>query len=815
MSETMVGIEEQARALVAQMNLEEKASLCSGENFWQLKSLQRLGLPAIRVTDGPHGLRKQAGNDDHLGLADSVPATCFPSLAALGSSWDRDLVRRVGESLGEECVAEDVAVLLGPGINMKRHPLCGRNFEYFSEDPLLTGELAAGFVGGLQSRGVGASLKHFAAYNQETQRMIVDVVVDERSLREVYLRAFELVVQRAAPWTIMSSYNRVNGSYTSEHPWLLDEVLRREWGYRGLVVSDWMGTSDRVVGVEAGLDLEMPGNGGVNDERIVAAVQDGRLDSARLDQVVARVVELILRAGQRAPAAGAIDFDGHHALAREAAVRSAVLLKNDRDILPLAPGQRIAVIGEFARQPRFQGAGSAQVNAERSDNALDGLRAWVAEHQQADNTLQFAPGYDGERSGEDAQRIDEAVALARRSDVAVVFAGLPVAFDTEISDRAGLSLPRQHQRLIEAVAATGTPTAVVLHNGSAVSMDWLDSVDAVLEAYLAGQAAGSAVADLLVGRCNPSGRLAETFPLARSDALSDRYFPGVSRRQVQYREGLYIGYRYFNTVEKPVLFPFGHGLSYTQFAYSGTSLVGEDPAAQPLRVRVTVSNVGEREGEEVVQVYVRAVQTQAHRPRQQLAGFDKLALRAGDSADLEIALDERAFSWYDRRSGQWRLNGGEYLVEIGSSSRAIHAQLPLAVPRDGQPDTLENRFFQSLSAEQTEIPDEVFSDMLGRPIPAPEPSQPFTPNSTLAEFEETWLGRKVAAAFTSRMLENVPVDKDDAALLHIVKEAMRNTPLRSMVLASNGQFSPRALEVLLQLLNHRPLRALASLLRRG
>ncbi len=807
-------LQERARDLVAQMTLEEKAGLCSGANFWELKSLDRLDLPSIMVTDGPHGLRKQRSDSDHLGLSNSVPATCFPSLTALCSSWDTDLLGRVGEALGNECIAEGVAVLLGPGINMKRHPLCGRNFEYFSEDPLLAGTLAAAIINGVQSRGVGTCLKHFAAYNQETNRMIVDVVVDERTLREIYLRGFELAIEQSSPWSVMSSYNRINGSYASDNDWLLGQVLRDEWDYQGMVMSDWMGTNDRLRGITAGLDLEMPGSGGQNDARIVAAVGDGSLPERDVDRVAGRVVELILKARQRPAAKAPADLDAHHQLAREAATRCAVLLKNAENTLPLQPGQHIAVIGAFAREPRFQGSGSSLVNPTRVDNAWDALQGWAAE--QAGTTLSYAAGYDPVHSPEDPGLIEQASAVAGTADVAVVFIGLPASYDMEISDRHDMSLPVQHNRLVDAVAATGTPVVVVLHNGAPITMDWIDRVDSALEAYLAGQASGGAVADLLVGRANPSGKLGETFPLQLADTLSDGNFPGATRRQVQYREGLYIGYRYFNTVNGDVLFPFGHGLSYTQFNYSGASLSSSTPGADPLRVRMTVANTGACAGEEIVQVYVRTLTSEAHRPAQQLAGFDKVALAAGESAELEITLDARAFAWFDTRRGDWQPNGGDYLVEIGSSSRSIHAQLPVSVSGTGDSasDTSVDHFFRALSARQQAIPDDVFAQMLGRDIPAPEPSRPFTANSTLTELEQTWLGRKVAAAFLKKMLASANVDPEDTALLEIIDEAMKNTPLRAMALASGGEFSFKTLAIMIHMLNLRPLPALKALLER-
>jgi beta-glucosidase len=803
MAHNSSALAEQARALVGEMTLQEKAGLCSGENFWQLKSVERLGLPRINVSDGPHGLRKQSEDSDHLGLGNSVLATCFPSASALASSWDEALLGRVGEALGRECVAQDISVLLGPGINIKRHPLCGRNFEYFSEDPLLGGTLAAAVINGVQSQGVGSCLKHFAVYNQEANRMVVDAVVDERSLREIYLRGFEIAIERSRPWTMMTAYNRVNGDYCSDHRWLLKDVLRESWGYDGIVMSDWMATNNRVQGVGVGMDLEMPGTHGQNDRKIEAAVNAGELAMEDLDVVVERVVKLILKTRQRPEPGSPLNLDAHHQLAREAASRSAVLLKNDKHTLPLRPGQHIAVIGAFARHSRFQGSGSSKVNPTRVDQAFDCLQQWASEPSQQGTVLTYAPGYDPVGSAVDQQLIDEAVRAAQQADVAVVFAGLPQSFEAETADRPNLLLPEQHNRLVAAVAATDTPTAVVLSNGAPVVMNWIDGVDSVLEAYLTGQAAGSATTDLLVGRVNPSGKLAETFPLAREDVPADSHFPGEIR-QVQYREGLYVGYRYFNGVDREVLFPFGHGLSYTRFQYSGAAINNAIPGQERLRARVIITNSGDLAGEEIVQVYVRCNSSRIHRPAQQLAGFSKIMLGAGQSAELEIALDERAFSYFDTNAKAWRKNPGAYNIEIGSSSRAVHAALPVVVPAGGatgSADPVVNQFFQSLAASQCKVPDEVFARMLGGNIPRAETSLPFTESSTIKELELTRLGRLVAGIFRKQALKMTKVDPQDAEMRSLIDAALSNIPLRSMALSSNGEFSFKALTVLVHVLN--------------
>ena len=546
--------------ILSALTLEEKASLCLGSDFWHTAPVERLGVPALMVADGPHGLRKQPDKADHAGLSGSNPATCFPTACALASSWNTDLVRRVGEALGRETQAEEVAVLLGPGVNIKRSPLCGRNFEYFSEDPYLAGVLGTAFVQGVQSQGVGTSLKHYAANNQETDRVRVSADVDERTLREIYLPAFERVVTEAKPWTVMCSYNRVNGTHVSQDPWLLTTVLRDEWGFEGGVVSDWGAVHDRVAAVKAGLDLEMPPQLGWSDRALVDAVRAGDLDEAVLDVAVRRMLRLVDRAVTEARPDTVVDLEAHHALARAAAREGAVLLKND-GMLPLAPqtGGKIAVVGELARTPRFQGAGSSQVNPTRVDVPLDELRAAVPDGVE----VGFAPGYVLDGDAGDGALVEEAVGLARDADVVVVFLGLPSAAESEGFDRTHMDLPPQQVELVRAVRRVSDRVAVVLANGSAVlTSDWQDDADAILECWLSGQAAGGAVADLLLGVANPSGRLAETIPLRRQDSPSSLSVPGDSGH-VRYGEGVFVGSRGSDRLEQPVSFPFGPGLSYT------------------------------------------------------------------------------------------------------------------------------------------------------------------------------------------------------------------------------------------------------------
>ncbi|PRY17215.1 glycoside hydrolase family 3 C-terminal domain-containing protein [Kineococcus rhizosphaerae] len=662
--------------LLAELTLEEKAALLDGSNFWHTEPVERLGVPALMVTDGPHGLRKQAGDGDHLGLNASVPATCFPPAAGLASSWNTDLLRRLGEALGRETRAEKVSVLLGPGVNMKRSPLCGRNFEYFSEDPVLAGDLAAALVEGVQSQGVGTSLKHFAANNQETQRMTISADVDERTLREIYLTAFERVVTKAQPWTVMCSYNKINGVYASQDPWLLTQVLREEWGFRGLVVSDWGAVDVREDGVRAGLDLEMPSSSGAGTQRLLEAVATGTLATADLDRAVLRVLELVEKSRAALADPGTFDPAAHHALAREAATQSAVLLKNSDAILPLAAtGGSIAVVGEFARSPRYQGAGSSQVNPTQLDDALSALRERFTGRE-----VTFAAGYEPESEEVDATLVAEAVAHAAAAEVVVLFLGLPSSYESEGYDREHTNLPPTQLALLDAVVVANPHVVVVLANGSVVNLEpWQGSVEAVLEGWLGGQAGGSAVADLLSGAVNPSGKLAETIPVAYRDNPTIGNFPG-EHGHVRYGEGLLIGYRWYDAHSLPVAAAFGHGLSYTTFAYSGLDLVaGEDG----LDVHVTITNTGDVAGSEVVQVYVADTEASVSRPDQELKGFARVSLEPGQSREVVITLDERAFSFWHTAVGRWVVEGGEFGIRVGASSRDIRLATTITLPGDG------------------------------------------------------------------------------------------------------------------------------------
>ncbi len=653
--------------VLAALTLEEKVALLDGADFWHTEPVERLGVPGILVTDGPHGLRKQAEDADHLGLNSSVPATCFPPAAGLASTWDVALLDRIGEALARECRAQGVSVLLGPGVNMKRSPLCGRNFEYFSEDPWLAGDLAAALVTGLQRLGVGASLKHYAANNQETERMTVSADVDERTLREIYLPAFERVVKAAQPWTVMCSYNRINGVYASEDPWLLTRVLRDEWGFAGLVVSDWGAVNRRDLAVAAGLDLEMPSSGGSGTRVVLDAVRAGTLAEADVDRAVARVLRLVERSQPALAAGQTFDPDAHHELAREAAAASAVLQKND-GVLPLAAdGGTVAVIGEFARSPRYQGAGSSQVNPTRVDAALDGLRSALPGRE-----VTFAPGFAVESDAADPALVGEAVRAAAGAEVAVLFLGLPPSYESEGYDRAHMDLPAHQIDLLHAVADANPNVVVVLSNGSAVTVTpWQDRAGAVLEGWLLGQAGGSATADLLTGAVNPSGKLAETIPVRYTDNPTIGAFPG-EHGHVRYGEGLLIGYRWYDAHRLPVAYPFGHGLSYTTFDYRDLALEVRADGDEPQVVAtLTVTNTGDRAGAETVQLYVTDPQAGVFRPEQELRAFAKVTLEPGERTTVSVTLGARAFAFWHSGAARWVVEGGEFGVRVGASSRDI------------------------------------------------------------------------------------------------------------------------------------------------
>lgn len=661
------------------LTLEEKASLTSGADFWTTKAVDRAGIPSIMMTDGPHGLRKQAGGTDHLGLASSVPATCFPPAVGIGSSFDPEVIERVGAAIGMEAAIEDVAIVLGPGINIKRSPLCGRNFEYFSEDPLVSGVLGAASVRGVQSQGVGSSLKHFAANNQEFDRMRASSDVDPRPLHEIYLRGFERVVTDAQPWTVMCSYNRINGVYASEDPWLLTQVLREDWGFDGLVVSDWGAVNDRVAGVAAGLDLEMPSSGGRTDAQLVAAVRAGELAESVLDTAAQRAIDLVRKAERRPAVTGPLDVDRHHALAREAAGRSIVLLKNEGGVLPLAPEQKIAVIGAFATEPRFQGAGSSLINPTRVDNALDELRAVGGDRVTYAAGFAVEGGAVAASGRSEGELRAEAVAVASASDVAVVMLGLPAAEESEGFDREHIDLPADQLALLDAVIDANPATVVVLSNGGVVALPFAGRVPAIVETWLLGQAGGGAVADVLYGAVNPSGKLTETIPVRLEDNPSYGSFPGEFGH-VRYGEGVLVGYRWYDAKGLDVTFPFGHGLSYTTFEYGPASVTAA--ADGDLVVSVEITNAGERDGREVVQVYVAPLASAVQRAPRELKAFSSVALAAGETRTVDLIVRRQDLAYWDIRVDRWIVEPGSYRVDVAASSRDIRSTSTVDVDGD-------------------------------------------------------------------------------------------------------------------------------------
>ena len=757
--------------LLKELTLEEKCALLSGAETFKTRGMPEHGIPQIWLSDGPHGLRKQAGESDHLGLNPSVPATCFPTASAVANSWDAALGEEIGAALGEEAAAQEVSVVLGPGLNMKRNPLCGRSFEYFSEDPYLAGKLAAGYIRGIQSKGVAACPKHFAVNSQETRRMASDSIVDERTLREIYLTGFEIAVKEGHPRSIMSSYNLVNGTYANENKHLLMEILRGEWGFDGAVITDWGGSNDHALGVKNGSTLEMPAPGGDSVRELLAAVESGKISESDIDARLSELLPLVFDTKAALDAAPReFDAAAHHALARRAAEESLVLLKNEGALLPLAAGTKVAVIGDFAKNPRYQGAGSSMVNSTQVDVLLDKLI------DSELNVIGYQQGFD--RHGKpDAALQKSACELATQADTVILCMGLDEIAESEGLDRSNLRLAQNQVDLLQAVAAVNPKIVVVLYSGSVVETPWLDNCQALLYAALGGQAGAGAVADALTGKVNPCGKLAETWPLAYADVPSAADF-ATRRKTVEYREGLYIGYRYFTTAEKAVRFPFGYGMSYTTFAYS-------DMAADEQGVSLTVTNTGSVAGTEIVQLYVAKKNSELFRPAKELKGFARVTLAPGEKQRITIMLDDKAFRFWNVKANRWEIEGGEYELLVGASVEDIRLCEKISVHGTATVHPYEDRDLDCYyKGDVLHVSDADFEKLLGHPIPNGKTK--IDRNLTLGELNHARspLGWLVWLVLTILLDVSYKRGKPDLNILF-----QYNMPLRALAKMTNGAIS--------------------------
>ena len=757
--------------IIAKLNLEQKCALLSGAGTFTTRGCPKAGVPSITLSDGPNGVRKQAGAADHLGLNPSVPATCFPTAATVACSWDPALGEEIGRAMGEEAAAQEVAVLLGPGLNTKRSPLCGRNFEYFSEDPYLSGKMAAAYVRGIQSEGIAACPKHFAVNSQELRRMASDSVLDERTLRELYLTGFEIVVKEAAPKTIMSSYNLVNGTYANENAHLLQDILRRDWGFSGAVVTDWGGSNDHALGVKNGSTLEMPAPGGDAVRELLAAVQSGKITEADVDARLDELLTLVLDTSAAVQKhCRSFDADAHHALARRAAAESAVLLKNDGGILPLAAGAKVAVIGDFAETPRYQGAGSSAVNSIKVDTLLDCLA------QSGLQCAGFAAGFD--RQGRpDADKKAQAVALAQKADTVLLCLGLDEIKESEGLDRVDMKLADNQIELLQAVEQANPNTVVVLNAGASLETPWLAHCRALVYGALGGQAGAGAMVDVLTGKVNPGGKLAETWANAYEETPAKDNFAGAGRT-VQYREGLYVGYRYYQTAGVPVAFPFGYGLSYTSFAYSDLKVTADS-------VSLTVTNTGARDGAEIVQVYIAKPGAEIFRPAQELKAFARVSLAAGESRTVTLPLDDKAFRYWNTRTDCWEVEGGRYEVRVGASSADIRLTAHVDIRGTNAPDPYAGKALPHYKSGSVQnVPDAEWEALLGHPIP--QDKVKIDRNMTLGELNHSRspLGWLIWAVLTALLNASFKKGKPDLNVLF-----QYNMPLRALAKMTSGAIS--------------------------
>lgn len=770
--------------LIAQMTLPEKCALLSGKDVWHTRAIERLGIPSIMLSDGPSGLRKQEGEGDQLGLHASVKATCFPSAAAIANSWDTELAERVGSAIGEEARAQNVQVLLGPGLNIKRSPLCGRNFEYFSEDPYLSGKLAAGFIRGVQRQGVSACPKHFAANSQEGHRMASDSVVDERTLRELYLTNFEIAIQEGQPQALMTAYNKINGTYANEHPHLLHDILRGEWGYQGAVITDWGGSNDFTEGIRMGSNLEMPGCGDDSPVQLLRAVREGRIPEETVNERVDELLELILSTDMaRKP--GTLDVQGHHETALEAATEAIVLLKNEGGLLPLTQRCKVAVIGDFAQNPRYQGAGSSMVNPTRVDSTLTLLEKYFP------SSIGYAPGFLRENKP-DAALTEDALKLAREAECVLLYLGLTEVFESEGIDRAHMRIPQNQIDLLDKLAKVNKHIIVVLSSGSAVEMPWLDQCQALVYGSLGGQAGAEAMLRVLSGRVCPSGKLAETFPVAYRDLPVSHYYPGEQKTS-EYREALFVGYRYCVTADEHPLFPFGYGLSYTSFTYANA-------AADEVAVSLDVTNTGSRAGVEIVQLYVALPESRVFRPDRELKGFARVMLAPGETKRVTIPLDDKTFRYFNVKTNRWEVEGGIYQLMLGASSEDIRLTTSIAIAGTNAPQPYGDETDCYDRAQVHAVTDSIFRALLGHEPPPRswDEKAPLEMNDAIMQlyYAKNPLARWVGKLLNSLIDRSLAKGTPDLNLLF-----MYNMPFRGIAKMMNGMVSMEMVEDILLMAN--------------
>lgn len=775
------------KELIDQMSLEEKCYLLSGKDFWSTRSVERLGIKGITLSDGPHGIRKQEGASDHIGLNASIPATCFPTAATIANSWNPALGEKIGEYLGVEAASQDVCVLLGPGLNIKRNPLCGRNFEYFSEDPYLAGKMAAGYIRGIQSQGVSACPKHFAANSQELRRMTSDSIIDERTLREIYLTGFEIAVKESKPRSIMAAYNKINGVYANENLNLLQIILRYEWGFNGFVVSDWGGSNDHTAGVAAGSHLEMPSTRGDSDEELIQAVRSGKISEELLNQRVEELLDVIIEARSSVDErkGKAFDIESHHQMAQRAAEESIVLLKNNNDILPLSRDAKVAVIGEFAKNPRYQGAGSSMVNPTKLESTLDVIRKFPLKMEG------YAPGYP--RSGRSNPEMEnEAVELAKKVDIVLLYIGLDEISESEGMDRPNMRIPDSQVQLLKKIAKVNPHIIAVVSAGSAIEMPWITDCEAVVHGYLGGQAGASAMLRILTGEVNPSGKLSETYPFQYEDSPSAPYFPS-KERNAEYREGLYVGYRYFETAGVSVRFPFGYGLSYTTFSYKNMAVTPDR------EVTFTLTNSGKVDGAEVAQLYISKKSNQVYRPIKELKGFVKVFLKAGESKKVTISLDDKAFRYFNQITNQFEIESGEYEILIGASCADIRLKETIFVDGTNAPVPVTKDEIPSyFSGNIKYVQDEEFRILLGHEIPDSHWGGELDINDALCQmyYAKSMIARLAYRVLTKMLNKSIEKGKPDLNIMFIY-----NMPFRGIGKMAGGICSQYMVEGIVKAVN--------------